>query len=213
MRKTAYILMIALLLTIGNAGAQHRKGGHQKEFDFEMRGGVNMCQIDGDASGNYNKLGFHGAVGTSMPISDDGSWRFVVELGLTQKGSRIDNSSLDRHISLLYVEVPIMLAYDLLDGNKLRIGVGIAPAILAKAKVTTDNAYDALQSDNYKRMDVLPICASIRYKFTEHIGADFRYYNSMLNTAIENGSGTYRIFRSNKGQFNRLIEAGLTLNF
>lgn len=213
MKKLALsLLTLMLLASAGNAEAQHRKKS-QKEFDLEVRGGINFCQIDGDASGNYNKIGFHGGVNTSFPLSDDGSWRFVVELGLTQKGSNINNSSMERQISLLYVEIPLMLAYDLLDNQQLRIGAGIAPAILAKANVTTNDVHDAAHSDNYKRMDALPICASIRYKFTEHIGIDLRYYNSMLNTAKENGSGTYRIFRSNKGQFNRLLQAGVTIDF
>ena len=214
MRTRTFILLFVLLAaTVGSTNAQHKKRGHQREFDFEVRGGVNMCQIDGDASGNYNKPGFHTGVNTSFPLSDDGSFRFVVELGLTQKGSRINSSSLDRTISLFYVEVPLMLAYDMLDGNKLRAAVGVAPAILARANVKTDGVYDELHSHNYKRMDALPICVSLRYKITDHLGIDVRYYNSMLNIAKENGIGTYRIFRSNKGQFNRLLQAGITIDF
>lgn len=214
MIRTKLFVIVLLLLGMANsAAAQHRKSTSSRQFDFEIRGGINFCQIDGDASGNYNKIGFHGGVNTSFPINDDDRWRFVVELGLTQKGSEISNSSIERHISLFYVEVPLMVAYDLLDSRQLRFGAGIAPAILAKANVTTDGVNDALQSENYKRMDALPICLSLRYRFTEHLGLDIRYFNSMLNTAKENGSGTYRIFRSNKGQFNRLLQAGLTIDF
>ena len=213
MKIKTSLLIFVLLLSAGTTQAQHHKKSQQRKFDFEIRGGLNFCQIDGDASGNYNKIGFHGGVNTSLPLNDDGNWRFLVELGLSQKGSQINNSNLDRHISLLYVEVPLMIAYDMLDDQQLRFGAGIAPAILAKANVKTDGSYDADQSNNYKIMDALPICISLRYKVTEHFGVDVRYYNSMLNTAKENGSGTYRIFRSNKGQFNRLLQAGLTINF
>lgn len=214
MKHLKTILLVVLIASVvPQAAAQHRKKSSSRQFDFELRGGINMCQIDGDASANYNKPGFHASVGTTMPISDDGLWRFGIEIGLSQKGSKISNSSLDRHISLLYIEVPIMIGRDMLDGNKLRIAAGVAPAILAKSNVTTDGAYDALQSDNYKRMDLLPLCASVRYRFNDHIGADLRFYNSMLNIAYENGSGTYRIFRSNKGQFNRLLQAGITVDF
>ena len=213
MKVKTLIIIFILLLSAGTTQAQHHKKSQQREFDFEIRGGLNFCQIDGDASGSYNKIGFHGGVNTSLPLNDTGNWRFLVELGLSQKGSQINNSNLERHISLLYVEVPLMIAYDMLDDQQLRIGAGIAPAILAKANVKTDGSYDADQSNNYKIMDALPICISLRYKVTEHFGVDVRYYNSMLNTAKENGSGTYRIFRSNKGQFNRLLQAGLTINF
>ena len=206
------ILFIAVTALFSVSHAQ-RRGSAANGFDYELRAGANLCQIDGDASGHYNKIGFHAGVGTSMPISDDGNWRFCVEIGLSQKGSRIVNSSMDRNISLLYVEVPLLIAYDLLENHNLRIGVGMAPAILAKSKVTTDKTIDNQQSNNYKRFDALPLMASIRYRFTDHFGLQVRYCNSMLNTAKENGSGTYRIFRSNKGQFNRLIQAGITLSF
>lgn len=212
--KRFILLFVLFSLFVMDAEAQHRRGKKDyNSFDYELRAGINLCQIDGDASGNYNKIGFHAGVGTSMPISNDGSWRFCVGLGLTQKGAHIVNSNLNRNISILYVEVPLMVAYDLLDNHKLRLAAGIAPAILAKANVTTDKADDLRQSNNYKRFDALPLTASIRYLITDNIGVDIRYFNSMINTAKENGSGTYRIIRSNKGQFNRLIQAGITLSF
>ena len=211
---TNYLLLVLFALLLSSpAEAQRNKHKSSRQFDFELRGGLNFCQIDGDASAHFNKIGFHGGFNTSFPISDDARWRFLVEIGLTQKGSRINNSTLDRNISLLYVEVPLMIAYDFLENKNFRAAFGIAPAILAHAHVTTDGSYDAPQSENYKRLDALPVCVSLRYRFTDHIGIDLRWYNSMLNTAIENGSGTYRIFRSNKGQFNRLIQAGITLCF
>lgn len=215
MKKFRILLIVSLLLclNVSPSWAQHHRRTNTRQFDLELRAGANFSQIDGDNSANFDKLGFHAAVNTSFPISDDGNWRFLIELGLTQKGSNIKNSTLDRTISLLYVEVPIMLAYDFLEQHQLRAAIGVAPAILAHAKVTSDGAYDAAQSENYKRFDALPFCLSLRYRFNQHIGADIRFYNSLLNTAIENHTGTYRIFRSNKGQFNRLLQAGITLSF
>ena len=207
------ILLIAITALFAVSHAQRRGSSNNDGFDYELRAGANFCQIDGDASGHYNKLGFHAGVGTSMPVSDDGRWRFCVEVALSQKGSRIVNSSMDRNISIFYVEVPLMVAYDFLDSRRLRIAAGVAPAILAKANVTTDKTLDNAQSNNYKRFDILPLMASLRYRLTDHIGFDFRYCNSMINTAKDNGSGTYRIFRNNKGQFNRLLQAGITLTF
>ncbi len=211
--KKIIILAISFLLLVPTVSAQKKKKNNTTEFDFELRGGLNFCQIDGDGSGNYNKIGFHGAVNTSLPVSDDGRWRFLVEIGVTQKGSHITNSDMNRIISIIYVEVPLLIAYDFLEQANLRVGAGLAPAILAHSKVTTDNVFDNDQSKNYKRIDALPICISARYSFNKHLGIDFRWYNSLLNTAKENASGTYRIFRSNKGQFNRLLTAGITLDF
>jgi len=134
----------------------------------------------------------------------------LVEIGFTQKGSYVKQA--DRRISLYYVEVPLLLTYTMME-EKLRIGAGIAPAILASARVTENDVYDSDHSKNYKRLDPLPLCVSARYKISDLVAFDVRYYNSMLNIAIENGSGAYRIFRSNKGQFSRLVEAGLVLCF
>lgn len=214
MKRLVTLLFLFLVLSaVNDMQAQRRGKSRSSGFDYQLRGGLNFCQIDGDASGSYNKVGFHAGVGTSMPLSDNDRLRLCVEIGLTQKGSRIANSYIDRNISLLYVEVPIMAAYDFLDSRKLRVAAGVAPAILAKAKVTTDKSFDRLQSENYKRFDALPVVASIRYFLTDNFGVDLRYYNSILNIAKENGSGVYRIFRDNKGQFNRLIQAGITLSF
>lgn len=214
MKRLVTLLFLFLVLSaVNDMQAQRRGKNRSSGFDYQLRGGLNFCQIDGDASGSYNKVGFHAGVGTSMPLSDNDRLRLCVEIGLTQKGSRIANSYIDRNISLLYVEVPIMAAYDFLDSRKLRVAAGVAPAILAKAKVTTDKSFDRLQSENYKRFDALPVVASIRYCLTDNFGVDLRYYNSILNIAKENGSGVYRIFRDNKGQFNRLIQAGITLSF
>ena len=209
-RYTAILLLALALLPAAQAQSRKRQS-HNRVFDLQVRAGLNFCQIDGDASGNYNKLGGHAALNSSFPLGD-GGWRFLVELGLTQKGARINNASLDRSISLLYVELPLMLAYDLMEG-KLRLGAGVAPAILAHASVKTDGANDELQAQNYKRLDALPVCLSAALRLNQRLGLDLHWYNSLLNTVVENGTGTYRIWRSNKGQFNRLLQLGLTLNF
>lgn len=215
MIKIRHVALLAFILLINasTASAQHRKKNSGGQFDFEIRGGLNLSQIDGDAAAHFNKIGFHGSVGTSMAVNDDGRWRLAVEIGLSQKGSHISNTTLDRRISLLYVEVPVMVAYDFLEGRQLRVAAGVAPAILASSKVTTDGVYDTQHSNNYKPLDALPLCAKVRYRFTDHLAVDFQYYNSMLNIARESANGTYRIFRGNKGQFNRLFQVGLALAF
>ncbi len=207
MRKIFTLIIISILI-ISSAEAQRR--GRSSEFDLSLRAGINMCQIDGDKSGNYSQPGFHAGVNTSFPLGDSDEWRFLVEIGLSNKGSHV--KQIDRHISLLYVEVPLMLTYNALD-DRLRIGGGVAPAILAMSNVTDDGIRNVEQSANYKRFDMLPLVLGVRYKVGGHIALGIRYYNSMLNIAKQNGSGTYRIFRSNKGQFSRLVQAGVEICF
>lgn len=204
--KTRHVAIFVLLSLMVSLPLQAQRRNHDRQFDYSLMGGLNMSQIDGDNSGKYNKMGLHGAVNTSFPISQDKSWRFLVEIGFTQKGSY--SSNIDRTIALSYVEVPLMINYNAAN-DRLRIGFGVAPAILAKSRVDDSGVEIASQSANYRRFDAIPICVDLRYKVVGGLAVEARYYNSMLSCAKESGSGTYRIFRSNKGQFNRLITVGL----
>ena len=183
----------------------------QNRFDATVFAGLNMSQIDGDGAGSYNHVGLRAGVGTSFALSDVRSpWRLVVELAFTNKGSYIED--FDRKLSASYVELPVMMSYNFLD-NKLRIAAGVAPAVLVGSKVTNYGAEDVLSQENFAAVDWLPLTFSLRYLFTDHLGIEVRYQNSMLSITKENGSGTYRIFKDNKGCFSRLVSFGLTYTF
>lgn len=184
----------------------------QNRFDASIFAALNVCQVDGDGAGRYNHPGLRAGIGTSFALGDDlrSPWRMVVELAYTQKGSHIDQ--YDGDIALQYVEIPLMLAYDLMD-SRLRLSAGVAPAVLVGSKVTFGGTVDQNHSSNYRRIDGLPLTAAIRYRFTDHLCLECRYQNSMLSATSSNGSGTYRIFRSNIGSFNRLLSFGLAWQF
>lgn len=208
MKKTLYIAAIISLVT-----CQFSISNAQGRFDASIFGGMNMCQIDGDGAGSYNHLGVRAGVGTSFSLAADinSPWRMVVELAYTHKGSYIEAS--DRTLMANYIEIPIMLSYNALD-NHLRIAGGVAPGILANAKVTSPgDVIDQPSTDNFKRFDLLPLTASIRYRFGNHLGIEGRYQNSMLSITKENATGTYRIWRDNKGAFSRLLTIGLFYQF
>lgn len=182
----------------------------QGRFDAAVFAGVNLCQIDGDGAGSYNHPGLRAGVGTSVALSQSAPLRLVVELAYAQKGSHI--GSTDGEIALQYVEMPVMLAYELMD-SRLRFSAGVAPAVLVGANVTFGGVTDPNHSANYNRFDALPLTAALRYRFADHLCLEARYQNSMLSVTRENGSGTYRIFRSNIGSFNRLLTFGLAWQF
>lgn len=176
----------------------------QDIFDVSLRGGVTMCQIDGDNSGPYNKLGYQAGINSTFTVG--GNWRMMVEFNLTNKGSYVNK--IDRTISLTYVEVPMMLTYGFNEG-RLRLGAGIAPGILAKAHVSTSGEYEPTQSRNYRRFDALPVCAELSYRWSDHMAVFCRYSRSMVNIA-KSQSGTYVLVYGNSGQFNRFITAGFS---
>jgi hypothetical protein len=183
----------------------------QERFDATVFAGLNMSQIDGDGAGSYNHPGLRAGVGTSFALGDVQSpWRMVVELAFTNKGSHIED--YDRKLSASYIELPIMISYNFFD-NKMRIAAGVAPAVLVGSKVTNYGAEDIPSQENFTSFDWLPVTVGFRYRLFDHLGVEVRYQNSLLSITKENGSGTYRIFKDNKGCFSRLVSFVLSYTF
>ncbi len=199
MKRTVLILLCVFL---GLAATAQR-------FDAKVFVGLNLCQVDGDDAGKYNHPGLRAGVGTSFALGEDNSlWRMVVELAYTQKGSSIQHNN--GTISLQYIEVPVMLSYNMLDG-RLRLAAGVAPAVLVGARVTFDEIDNPAVAEKYKRLDLMPLTAEVSYRFTNHLVAEGRYQNSLLS--VYDGPGPYRIWTSNHGAFNRLLSIGLAYQF
>ena len=164
-----------------------------------------MGQIDGDKSGHYNHIGYYGSVATSFPLGDDNGVRMVVELGAILKGSEVNNSSLQgRTISLHYVQLPLLLTYtiDFNHRRSLRLGTGLAPAFLYHAHVDDNGVDNQEQANNFRKLDLLPLCAEARIMLSRNWGVSLRYYNSLCSIAKQSGAGTFRLVRSNTGIFN-----------
>lgn len=206
MKKRTILCTLMLLCAIG-AGAQQR-------FDAEAFFGANFSQLDGDGDGSYSHLGLRGGVGTSFFLGQDANspWRMVIEMAYTQKGSNINNDLLKRTITLNYVELPLMMNYTMLDGT-LRLAAGVAPAVLVGARVSDGGEQNVAQEENFRRFDWCPLTVSARYLFSYSIAVEARFQTSMLSVVDQAASGTYRLFRDNRGAFNRTVSIGLTYCF
>jgi hypothetical protein len=202
-------LLLFILLSVTSVQAQN--------FDFTLSGGFTMCQIDGDNSAHYNHIGYHAGVSTSFPLGDRKSdWRMLVEIGVIQKGSEVNNSKItDRSVALNYVHLPLLVTYNIdLDKKRdLRLGAGVAPAILFRAHVDDSGVESVELQDKFRRMDVLPICIDATFMFSKHLGVNARFYNSLIGISQESREGTYRITRSNKGIFSKLLAFGINYRF
>lgn len=183
----------------------------QNRFDATVFAGLNMSQIDGDGAGSYNHPGLRAGVGTSFALGDVQSpWRMVVELAFTNKGSHIED--YDRKLSASYIEIPVMISYNCFD-NRLRVAAGVAPAVLIGSRVTNYGTEDIPAQENFTAFDWLPLTIGLRFRVFDHLGVEVRYQNSFLSITKENGSGTYRLFKDNKGAFSRLVSFALTYTF
>lgn len=203
--KRFYLLLVAMLVMGTTAEAQNR-------FDATIFGGLNFNQIDGDDAGGYTNWGLRGGVGTSFALGEEvqSPWRMVVELAFSQKGSQIQNGTgFQRSIVLNYVELPLMLSYNMLD-NRLRLEAGVAPAVLTRARVVDNGSNNSIQEGKYLRFDWLPVVVGVRYMFTYNLAIEGRFQTSMLNIYDNPSSGTYRLWRENMGVFNRTVYLGLS---
>lgn len=206
------LILIILVAPLACWRGIRSEASAQDRFDASLFAGLNMCQIDGDASAGYNHPGLRAGVGTSFILGDirQSSWRMAIELAFTNKGSYIEDYY--RSLSVSYIEMPVMLVYSAMN-DRLRLAAGVAPGVRVAAKVTNDGADDQLSADNFTAFDWLPLTASISYRFSDHLGIEGRYQNSMLSITRKTGSGTYQLFRSNIGCFHNLVSVGAFYRF
>ena len=202
MRKT---LVLVLLLAAIPAWGQQR-------FDATLQAALNLCQVDGDDAGHYNHLGLRAGVSTSFTLTPDtrSPWRLEVGVAYSAKGSQMNHS--DGVIALQYVELPILMTYNAMDGH-LRIGAGVAPAVNVGTKVTFNGISSPNHEATYRPGDWIPFTVLLRYRFTDHLGIEGRWQTSLVSITSGTATGTYRLWRSNKGTFNRLLSIGLTYQF
>ena len=180
---------------------------HAQKFDMRIVGGATFGQIEGDASAGFRHVGYQFAVGTSFPM---GALRGQVLLGMVNKGSYIERD-IYRTISLHYVELSFLMGKRTAFLPRLAWTVGVSPAILARASVRDLGEYNQIMSDNYRRMDPLPITVLIAYDMATHWQAYVRWSLSLLSVSKER-VGTYMISTSNTGQFNHIVNIGIAYN-
>ena len=197
------LILVCMLLLSSVAIAQGR-------FDATIWGGLDMSQIDGDGAGHYQHLGFHAAINTTFALGkdEDSHWKMLIELGYSQRGSHIDKVNMK--INLQYVEIPIMMTYRF---GQFRIGAGIAPGLLVNATVIESNVPNDIAANAYYKFDKLPVLAELNW-CRKHWMVLARIQTSMLPISSNIPyKDSYRIFRSNKGEFSRSITIGVGYKF
>lgn len=178
---------------------------YSQDFNFGVKASANFSQIDGDAYTGYNKISFNFGIMTEYPLAD--RFRAQLEIGYTGKGAR-DNGDNTTIVSLGYVEIPLLLHFEV--SEKFDVGVGLVPSVLVTHKTTengSDNTNLINELNGYKRFE-LPYAIDARFWFNPHFGLYARFTYSLLNIREEKVSGSRKGLLST-GQFNNVISAGL----
>jgi len=101
--------------------------------------GVNIAKISGDSiNGAKNKTGF--SIGVTAVVPMGSAFSFAPELVYTMKGAKFSDQSTDGSFKLNYIELPILLRYDIpvVGTTKPFLLAGPALAFQTSCKVSAE---------------------------------------------------------------------------
>lgn len=159
-------LLLAFVGTFAAANAQTRVG---------LKGGINVADRGGeDADGHDAKLGFH--IGGFASFGVGNKFSVQPELLFSTQGSKVEVPGDDYKVRLNYINIPVMLKYEIVDGLYAQAGPQFGFLVTAKTKrgdVTVDI------NDNIKKFD-LGLGLGAGYQFpSSPFGIDARYIFGM----------------------------------
>lgn len=152
---------------------------------------MNMCQVDGDGYGGYNKAGLN--IGACVYAQFSTKVGMSLELLYSQKGARAVSESYSQYVGqyfqkyyldLNYVEVPLL--FNFFTDHKLHCSIGASYSRLIKSKedlVTDYGVYIDPEKYYFNKNDVNGI-AGLTYQLYKGLFINFRYQHSI--TIIRN---------------------------
>lgn len=180
-------LLLAFAGTFAAANAQTKIG---------LKGGLNVADWGGeDADAVDAKIGFHVGGFANFKVSQ--KFSIQPELVYSTQGGKVDEPGDDAKIRFNYINIPVMLKYELVKGLDAQFGPQFGFAVTRKFKrgdVTRD------VNDDYKGFDFgLGLGASYQFPATP-VGIDARYVFG-LSRLDDNGDAKI---------FNRVFQLGIT---
>lgn len=144
-------------------------------FESGIMGGPAVSQIHGDKLSGYNKLGFHGGMFLRYDLSKKFDLQF--ELRYAQKGSRPTNKDgSDVRVRLNYVEMPLMLIYEIAEN--IEVEFGFSGGYLISYKFLDSYGRTNLEED-YRTFELANI-AGVYYHFSEKMSANIKSSYSLI---------------------------------
>ncbi|MGN6420469.1 MAG: porin family protein [Pseudobacter sp.] len=180
-------LLLAFAGTFAAANAQTKIG---------LKGGLNVADWGGDDADNVDaKIGFH--VGGFANFKVGNKFSVQPELTFSTQGGKVDAPGDDAKIRFNYINIPVMLKYEIAPGLNAQVGPQFGFAVTRKTKqgdVTVD------RNDDFKGFD-LGVGLGASYEFpSSPFGIDARYVFG-LSRLDDNGDAKI---------FNRVFQLGVT---
>lgn len=175
-RRVLVLAAGGLMMAVAGAQAQH--------FEGKVILGLNASQIDGDGLSGFNKPGALFGVAAAFPFND--KFSLEPQLLLSQKGSKSSNDELDKGYPYIifrtsYLELPVLLNYQISDAPELHLQGGLSFNYLLSAKV--DNGTNLGFVDVQDSFHQLDLCGQLglEYRVASRWGLHIRHSYSLKN--------------------------------
>ncbi len=206
MSQLLTILSLLLFISLPPLSAQSFKGG--------LKGGLVASEVSGDELAGLNKYGFFGSAYTMYPIADHSFLQ--MEVMYIQKGSRAvpkeENQYSDYHLSLQYLEVPLLYVQDLViwshffSGTLIHGGLSLSTLVLHKE---TKDGTTFPNSSSFNAVEA-NLLLGFSYPISNSFYATLGYSNSLTPIRPHaSGQTTWK----NHGQYNSVWTLGLSYIF
>jgi hypothetical protein len=138
--------------------------------------GLNASQIHGDTGGGYHKAGI--AAGAFVKTEFREKWGGLLELRYSAKGSAIPSDDIWVKINLQYIEVPVMITYDVF--KKFQPQAGVSIGYLFRQTQNYGSGYIIIPDDEGFNAYEVAGCLGIDYKVLDNLRINLRYSLSMI---------------------------------
>jgi hypothetical protein len=181
---------------------------YSQTFSGGLNLGVNTSQIDGDAYWGYHRIGLFAGGFVNAYLSDD--FGLQMELHFVDKGASKSNEIGDPayyRVKLHYVELPLVVFYDVME--KVKISAGLTYGLLIKAEEDLSGTGYREPDPPFHKSDVNMLIGA-EYFFLEKISVYSRFTYSIIPIREHPGGQTHFLDR---GQVNNNISIALRYYF
>jgi hypothetical protein len=199
MKRIIQLLLLSVLPSL--AFSQQFQGG--------LLGGIVGSQVAGDLYSGYNKVGVIG--GGYIALLLDTKFSLQLEMEYIQKGSR-HNADTDiptditYKLNISYIEMPLLLRYQVTD--KLGLEAGLGFAALVSHKETQDGVSMTDYRPGFHPSNISAV-GGISYNFNSRYRVILRTDNSLSSIRKDVFPGMVKRIGSEYGQFNDILVISL----
>ncbi len=175
-----------------------------QSFNAGMQGGMSATQVTGDGLGGFDKPGLFAGFMVNYPISDRAD--IQLEMNFIQKGSRGNAKptagNYDSYLLRLnYVELPLMVRFELKKPLRIELGLQFAYLINARefdlyGEVSPDPSIPYFHDLDFSGF------GGLNYQIKDHWAISLRYAYSIIAIRPKPTTVTYRY---DGGLFNEVL--------